>query len=177
MKFKYEHQLIIRILIAILITIVFLKLFYRIFFPLTIYPVYYFLKLFFEGSLIGNIILINEYNLNFIEACVATMAYFLLAMLILFTKDINLKKRIYMFLVGSILILAFNIIRIIVLIIILLVYGANAFESVHLFIWGFVSTLYVFLVWIILIKMFKVKSIPIYSDLKELYKKSYFRKK
>src|SRR3989344_2576904 len=114
MKFKYEHQLITRVLISILIAIIFLKFFYRIFFPLTLYPVYYFLKLFYPANLIGNIVLINDYNLNFIQACVATIAYFLLAILILLTKDIKFKIRIYMFLLGSLLILALNVIRIVV---------------------------------------------------------------
>ncbi|MDP6642009.1 MAG: pacearchaeosortase, partial [Candidatus Nanoarchaeia archaeon] len=106
--------------------------------------------------------------LKIISACVATSAYHLLFGLVIFTKDIKLKTSIYLVLFGSIAIFLANILRIDLLIYIFLEFGKNFFEKVHLFLWQFVSSIYVALIWIFLVKKFKIKTIPIYSDIKHL---------
>ena len=173
---KYEYSLILRLIVILLIP---LKIFYVIFTPLTIFPSYFLLKLFNYEILMSysdKYFVIGNYTLDFVPACIAASAYYLLFLLILATKDIKLRTRINMFLLGSLLILAMNIIRVEILIIALVEYGKTLFESIHLIFWRFVSVVYVFFVWIFLIKRYKVKSIPVYSDLRMLYKKSLFKK-
>ena len=76
-----------------------------------------------------------------------------------------------MILVGFISILALNIARILILMLIYNNFGEAAFNTVHLLFWHILSTLFVILIWLALIKIYKIKAIPIYSDLKYLIKK------
>jgi exosortase/archaeosortase family protein len=110
-------------------------------------------------------ILVYGHTINFIPACAAASAYLLLVLLIFLSKDIKISTRIYMFLLGSFLILSLNIIRIDILIIILIKYGKNLFEDLHLVFWKIISTIFVAFVWIILNIIFKVKTIPVVSDI------------
>ncbi|MFH1636961.1 MAG: pacearchaeosortase [Candidatus Woesearchaeota archaeon] len=168
---KYPSKLILRLAIAILLGI-FYKLFYLVFAPLTLYPAFYLIRMMTPATLSGIMLYIPGYTFSFIDACAAASAYLLLSYLILLTMDISIKKRVAMFLSGSALILAFNIFRIWLLFYILLNFGMSAFQAVHMFIWKFLATLYVLAVWIFLIRAFKVKSIPIYSDYKYLYSRA-----
>ena len=121
--------------------------------------------------MINNSIFISGIVINIIPACIAGIAYALLLFLIIFTKGISLKKSVRMFLFGSLLILLMNILRIDLLIFVLLEFGSDLFDKIHLVFWNFISGLYVAFVWIFLVKKFKVKSIPVVSDVKELYKR------
>lgn len=165
----YKWQLIYRMGIAFFLAI-FFNWFYVLFKPLTLYPSYWILNLFTDATLLSNGIVKDQYFLNFVDACIAASAYFLLALLILFTDGITLRNRIYMFLLCSFMILSFNIFRIEILFYILFNYGTNIFHSIHILFWKFLSTLYVFLTWIFLIKVFNVKAIPVYSDYKRILK-------
>ena len=69
----------------------------------------------------------------------------------------------------QLLILIANIIRIDILIIALVKYSSNLFNTLHLFFWKVLSTIYVVILWIFLTKLFKIKEVPIYSDFKEVY--------
>lgn len=166
---KYQYNLLIRLGLALLAGI-FFNIFYVIFYPVTFNLTIHSLKYFYTLAVTDNTIVIGSHILKFIPACTAASAYFLLLLLILLTKDIPLKKSIYMFLLGSLLILAANIIRIDILIYILIKYGSNLFNTLHLFIWKILSSLFVVLIWILLTKKFKIKTIPIYSDYKFLIK-------
>ena len=79
---KQLSDLLIRYAILILIALPGLWFFYFIFTPLTIYPVYFLLSLFLDTSLIGNIILIGEFPIELIPACIAGSAYYLLLILV-----------------------------------------------------------------------------------------------
>lgn len=166
---KYSNRLIIRIFLILLVAVLNLKIFYFLFSKLTFYLTY--ISLFFYKPIIsGSNLIINNEILEFVPACIAGSAYFLLVLLILFTKDIKFKKRIYMFLLGSLLILVANIIRLDLLIIIFVSYSKNLFENLHMFFWKVLSSVYVALVWIFLVYKFKVKKIPVYSDILYLTK-------
>lgn len=167
---RYEKKLVIRLVLAIVLALSYQPL-YRIIIPIALYPSFYLLKaLGYEASLSGITILTNSHSLTFIPACAAASAYILLGILILLTKDIKRKTGIKMFLLGSIIILVANIIRIESLILILINGGKNYFETLHLFIWKVLSSIFVALVWIFLIKRYKIKSIPLVSDYKSLRK-------
>ena len=160
---EYIKTLVSRYLFAVFLAL-FPGLYYLVFTPLTLYLSFLIMKLYYSASLSGNIITIGVQQLEFIPACTAASAYLLLSLLILLTKDISLKKGIALFLYGSALILVANLIRIEILVIILLEKGINYFETLHLFFWKVLASLYVAFVWILLIKKYKIKNTPIYSD-------------
>ncbi len=172
---KYEFDLILRVALALLLGI-FNNIFYVVFTPLTLFYSWFLLDAFHPSILIGNTIHTSYgISLKFIDACTAGAAYLLLFLLILLTKGIDWKVRFEMMAWGSIAFLVANIARIGVLFYILFVYGQNMFDSVHLIFWKIVSTVIVFAIWVWLIKKFKIKTIPVYSDVKYLWK--YLRKK
>lgn len=165
---KYYQKLIIRLSLALFLGL-FWKIYYIIFKPLTLFLSFTGLKTFDNSAfIIDNVIFTNTHHLTFIDACVAASAYLLLTFLILVTKDIRFWKRIALFVYGSLLILSFNIIRIYILFYSLFNYDYTLFIAIHLLIWRFLSTIFVFLVWIYLTQKLQVKTIPIYSDLKYL---------
>lgn len=166
---NYIKKLVIRLVLAVLLTLSY-TLLYKILIPITLYPSFYILKLIYPAELVSNSIITNSYSLTFIPACAAASAYILLGILILLTKDIKLKTSLKMFFLGSLLILTANIIRIEALILILINGGKNYFETLHLFIWKVLSSIFVAAVWIFLIKIYKVKAIPIISDIKQIRK-------
>ena len=171
---KYEYSLIIRLLFLLFPP----SLFYTLFLPLTIYPVFAAFRLLnFQTSISGSNLIVNAQPLAFISACIAPYAYYLILALIMLTKEIKPITRFKMFLLGSVLILFANILRIIILTLVLFYVGNNAFEFIHISFWYFVSTIYVVLVWILLTKIFKITSIPIYSDFKYMLENSIFKKK
>lgn len=158
-------------LISAIVFILFYGFYERILSPFTVYPSHFIIDLFYNANLINGSIFIENYVINFIPACIAVLAYALLFFLIVLTKDINFKKGLKLFGLGSLLILIMNIIRIDILLFILVEFGDNMFDKVHLLFWNFISGAYVALVWIFLVKKFKIRTIPIFSDLKELHKR------
>jgi len=167
---KYECNLLIRIMLCFLPV----SLFYFLFTYPTLYGSYL-LLLYYKPVLIGQAIIIGNILFNVVEACIGGVAYLLLLLLILLTKEIAFKNRIKLFIIGSILIYLFNIIRISALIFLAVNYNLSYFDSIHLFIWKFFSGVYVALIWIFLVIKYKIKDVPILSDAKYLYKKSYFK--
>lgn len=145
-------------------------IFYPLMYVLTFYPSVFILGLVFDVSYKGNIIMVGNKLIEIIPECVAVLAYILLAILILLTKDVKIKTGIKIFFIGSLMILAFNILRIDLLIFILVKYGADYFNSVHIFVWKFMSGFYVGLVWIFLSYKYHVKNVPLVSDVVYLYK-------
>ncbi|MFH0906024.1 MAG: hypothetical protein V1824_01655, partial [archaeon] len=85
-------------------------------------------------------------------------------------------KIVKMLSLGYLLILLTNIIRITILLLILINFGSNLFETVHILFWRIMATLLVVLIWIFLIKKYKIRTIPLYSDLRYLISKSYLKK-
>lgn len=167
---KYHKDLALRVILALILGI-FYQAYYAIFKPLTLNLSYFFLKMIDDSAvLLDDKIVTATLTLTFIDACVAAAAYLLLSMLILTTKDIDWRKRIKMFLYGSLLILIFNIARIELLFFALLRLDYSAYSTLHMFIWKFLSTVYVFGVWVFLIRKFRVKTIPVYSDFMHLLK-------
>lgn len=178
MRHKKEFfSILIRYLSLLILALPNLWIFYFIFTPLTVYPVYFILKLFFETTLInGNVVLINNaVPIEMIRACIAGSAYYLLLILNLSTSGINLKKRINMIALSFLSLLIVNILRIIFLAIIF-IDGFSWFVLTHEFFWYFMSTIFVVGIWFAEIKIFSVKEKPFYSDVKFLYKHSKFMK-
>ena len=170
MKQKIYRDILLRYMFLIAFSLFNLGIFYFIFTPLTIYPVYFILNLSFEPILIENIIILQGVAIELIPACIAGAAYYLLFMLNLSTPDIKISKRIKMlvFAFGTFLIL--NVFRIIILTL-LTMKGSSWFELTHIIFWYFLSTALVIGIWFTEVKIFKIKDIPFYSDIKFLYSK------
>ncbi|MFH1210312.1 MAG: pacearchaeosortase [archaeon] len=173
---RYEKSLAIRVILTIVILalpLIGLNIVDMIMQKPTIWLSYIPIKILgYPISVEGNLITLGENTLRFISACTATSAYYLLAILILLTKDMGLKRGMKIFIAGALLILLMNIVRIDILLIVLAEKGVNMFTSLHLVFWEFVSSLYVAAVWIFLVKKFRIKNIPAITDIKELYKKT-----
>ncbi|MDP2672305.1 MAG: pacearchaeosortase [Nanoarchaeota archaeon] len=166
-------KIFIRYLIIVLIAIPNLFIFYFIFTPATIYPVFGLFKIFFKEVLLTDIVfqINNEFFIEIISACIAGSAYYLLFILNLSTPKIKIKKRIKMLLFSFAFLLILNILRIVILSLIFVYSSENLFDISHKLFWYFGTTFFVVLIWFIEVKTFKIKEIPIYSDIKFLYNK------
>ncbi len=150
-----------------------LGIFYLAFAPLTIYPVFWILNIFYSASLSGNIIMIysgsSGLGIELVDACIAGFAYFLLFALNLATRGIKLKTRALSMLFSFAAFLLLNIIRIVVLSVLYLNNYAY-FGIVHSLLWNVLSTLLVAAIWFLSAWLFRVKEFPGYSDLRFVYK-------
>ena len=164
-------DIFVRYIILILVAVPNLWLFYLILTPLTAYPTYFLLNIFYDASILNNnIILINHaIPIELIGACIAGSAYYLLLILNLTTREIALKKRarILLWAFGAFLVL--NILRIFALSL-FVISGSSFFDITHRIFWYALSTIFVVAIWFTEVKFFKIKAIPFYSDVKFLYK-------
>jgi len=149
-----------------------LWIFYYILTPLTIHASAFLFKFLFYTTISGNDIILNSIGININNACVAGAAFYLLFMLI-FSISLQNKKRINVLLFSFLSLFVLNVLRIF-LFGILYVKKFSLFDITHKFFWYFLSSLFVLLIWILTIKLFDIKEIPIYSDFKFLMKKSFF---
>jgi len=172
---KQFIDLLIRYAILIIVAIPNFWLFYLLFTPLTVYSVYFLLNLFFDSSLMKNIILIGEFPIELIPACIAGSAYYLLLILNLSTPKIKIQKRAKMILFSFTFLLILNILRIFLLSLVF-ISGNSLFDITHKLFWYLGSTVFVVGIWFVEVKLFKIKEIPFYSDIKFLYKKSNLKK-
>jgi len=145
-----------------------LPLIYSILTPITIYSTAAILKLFYSNILVynQNILINSSIVIEIIPACVAGSAYLLLLILNL-SVSMDLKKRIYSIFLSFIILFAFNSLRI-VLFAILFENSFYLFDFTHKLFWYFLSTLFVVLIWFFIVKLFKIKEIPVYSDMRYL---------
>ena len=163
--------LFLRYIFLVLIVLPGLDIFYAIFLPLTKYPAFYFLQLFFSSNMVGNSIFIGSKVISIIDACVAGSAYYFLLILNLATPKIKALKRVKMILFAFISFLIVNIIRIVFLSFIY-INNSPSFEVLHKTFWYLGGTLLVVFIWFLEVKIFRIEGIPFYSDLKKLYRSS-----
>lgn len=169
--------LLIRYILLVISAFPNLFIFYFIFTPLTIYPVFFLFSLFFDVSLSNSIISLNGCPfIELIPACIAGSAYYLLFILNLSVPNIKLSKRLVMIISSFVLLLLINIIRIFGLGL-MFFSGTKWFDITHEAFWYFGSIVLVVLIWFSEVKLFKIKDIPIYSDIKFLYNLSRLNKK
>ena len=166
---KEYFSLIIRYFLLVFLSLSNLYIFYLILTPLTVYPVYFLLSIFFNVSLQLNTIFINGFAIEIISACVAGSAYYLLLILNLSIPKIAFKKRLKMVLFAFSSLLILNILRIFLLVYVLLI-SPFLFDITHKIFWYLISIFFVVGIWFIEVKLFKIKQIPVYSDVKFLIK-------
>jgi len=172
---KQFTGILIRYAILILSAFPNFFLFYFVFTPLTVYPIYFLLSLFFEPSLMGNIVLINKIPIEIIKPCIAGSAYYFLFILNLSIPNIKIKKRIKMIFLAFASLLILNILRIFFLSL-MVINDSVWFGITHMFFWYVLSTVFVLGIWFLEVKLFKIKQTPFYSDLKFVYKNSSLKK-
>lgn len=163
-------DLVIRYSILLIIGIFGTSFFYSLFTFLTIQPVYLLLSIFFNPSLIANIIIINNLPIEIIGACVAGSAYYLLLILNLSMPKIKLGKRIFLLLFSFSFLLILNILRIFLLSVIY-VAQFSFFDITHKLFWYVGSIAFVVGIWFLSVSLFKIKEIPFYSDIISLLNK------
>jgi len=179
MNLKFRDVLL-RYVLLLIFALPGLSLFYWIFSPLTLYPVFGLLDIFLDpvfcDSCGVNTILINQFRIEIIGACIAGSAYSFLLILNLSTPNIKLPKRLKILLISFISFLVLNILRIFFMSL-MYINESPWFEFAHKFLWYVGTTIFVVLIWFILVKMFEIKEIPFYSDLKYLYSHTKRKKK
>ena len=139
-----------------------LYLVYKLLSPLTIHTLNALLSIFTATTLADNIIYLAEAQIEIIPACVAGAAFYLLFLLILSTANINPKTRAKAILTAFAMFFTLNIARILILIPMI---DTPYFETMHWVFWHIISTIFVVAVWFSIIKIYKIKSIPVYSDI------------
>lgn len=163
MDTKEVIGLISRYLVLFLIAVFNISIFYQIFTPVTVHAVFIALKYLYSAQLLqGNVIFFKGYYANILPACVAGAAYYLLLILNL-TTPMEIKKRVksIIFLMVSFWII--NTVRIIVFAMIVFV-GYQYFDVAHMLTWYIGSTVLVVAIWFANVWIFKIQSIPIYTD-------------
>lgn len=166
---KSSKEVIILVLryISAVILLLLGDLLYKILQPLTFYTTYYIASLYADARLLSSTeLIVGTQTLEFVPACAAILAYILLYILILFTRGISFKLGLRIALIGSIVIFVVNIFRIEMLMYVLLKYGKDYFQTLHLLVWKIFSSLFVALLWIFFVRRYKIKGIPVYTDLK-----------
>ncbi|MBU2562063.1 MAG: pacearchaeosortase [Nanoarchaeota archaeon] len=154
-----------------------LNLLYSLFNVLTLYPSHFLINLFFDANLNENLITVSScFPIEIVGACIAGAAYYLLLILNLATPKINLKKRLKLIVLSFLSFLVLNLIRIFLLSL-MFISNSSFFDITHKLFWYFGSTLFVVIIWFAQVKIFKIKDIPFYSDLKFLYKNSLLKRK
>lgn len=144
-----------------------LSLFYKIFLPLTLWPVYFLLRIFYDVFITGNILSVVGIKIELINACIAGSAYYLLLVLNL-TTNMKARQRFYSIIFSFSSFLILNILRIFFLSI-LYIKNFVFFDITHKLFWYALSVLFVVGIWFLTVKLFKIKNIPVYSDIKMLY--------
>ncbi len=140
-------------------------LLYKIFTPATIYSVNFILGLFSPTVLIGNAIMFRQITVEIAPPCVAGAAFFLLLALLLSTANVKYKTRVYAIFTAMMSLFVINIIRILIL---APITTMKYFEIIHWIFWNVLSTVFVIGIYFITIKIYKIKSVPVYSDIKYL---------
>lgn len=167
---KSLTSMVIRYLILLILAINGLAIIYFITTPVTLYASFGIMKLFSPEAFITepNIINFAGEQALLVPACIAGAAYYLLLILNL-TTPMQRKTRIssLIFLLGSFLVI--NILRI-VSFAYLYVSGYGFFDLTHSLTWYFGSTSLVIILWFISIKKYKIKNIPVYTDVKSIIK-------
>lgn len=164
-------DILIRYVLAALSFLI-IPVFYLIFKILTVGLTGWIIDIFYNVQINGDILFFPVFNssIEIIDACVAGSAYFLLFLLNILTRDIKIIKRIYVLLFSFACLFLINILRL-VLIIPLFLNNFAWFDFTHKFFWFVLSIVFVVLIWILSIKIFRIRGIPVYSDVKRILRK------
>ncbi len=164
-------DIILRYILAGLSTLL-VPVFYLGFKPIILGIISLVLGIFYNLSVQGNFLFFPGFNMSveIIDACIAGSAYFLLLVLNLLTREISVLKRIGLFLFCFLSLFLLNITRLLVLVPLFL-NNSSSFDFTHKFFWFVLSIAFVVLIWILGTLVFKVKNIPVYSDIQDILRR------
>ena len=160
-------EIFTRYIIVLIAGLKSLFIFYKILTPITIGTLALILGIFTEALVTENIIILNWMIIEIIPACVAGSAFYLLFILVFSTGGIKPKERLKMLALSFAALFTLNILRIMFLI---LIADEAYFSIVHWTFWYLVSTAFVVGIWIGIVKFYKIKEIPVYSDFLNIIK-------
>ena len=140
-----------------------LYIIYKVLTPLTIHVTNIILKIFAPTTLAGDIIHFQEATIQIAPACVAGSAFYLLLALLLSIGNVKFQTRLKAIGTAVLILFVLNVARIIILAFLI---TTSNFELIHWIFWHLVSTIFVVATYITTIKIYKIKSIPVYSDFK-----------
>ena len=160
-------DIFIRYILIVIVGLGNLYIFHLILKPLNYNLLYFVLSTFGKASQVGEYILARGMRIELIPACLAISAFYLLFILLVSIPGIKLLKRVIFITSAFVTLFILNFLRIIILIFFV---GSPSFEGLHWVLWHIISTLFVIGIWLAIIKIGKVKEIPLYSDLKFLHK-------
>ena len=146
---------------------IWIDIIYIIFTPLTVFPVYWILDWIYGAGLIGKDLIVSKgIFIQLAGVCIAGSAYYLL-LLLNFTTSMDIRRRVksLLFTIAGFLIL--NILRIFFMVVIFFNLP-NYFDLTHKLFWYIGSTIIVVAIWFSAVKIFKIKDIPFYSDIKNI---------
>ncbi len=164
-------DIILRYALLVLLSIGNLLIFYLVFTPITVYSVFFLFNSFFTAMLNGTTIYVKLIPIEMIPACIAGSAYYLLLIFNLSTPGIKISRRLRMIFFSFLFFLIVNVLRIFLLGV-MYISGSPIFDIAHKVSWYFGSVFLIMLIWFYQVKIYKVKEIPFYSDLRFLYKHS-----
>lgn len=138
--------------------------------PLTLYAVQGIFTLFGYSStlLANNTLFIEGTYISLITACIAPSAFFILLFLALTLPG---KSRDYLRWIGLSwgLLFLVNVTRIVILSLVAL-QGYSVFESAHALFWYAGNAFFILAIWASLVISFKIRSIPVYTEVNHLYR-------
>jgi exosortase/archaeosortase family protein len=140
-----------------------LYIFYKILTPISVYVLNLVLSIFADPIVRGNLIRLESVTIEIAPACVAGAAFYLLFMLFMSCADVKPSVRVKAILSAFVIFFSLNILRILALIPMV---ESPYFETVHWTFWHFMSTIFVLISWWVVMKLYKIDSIPMYSDVK-----------
>ncbi len=186
---KSFFSIVLRYFLLLILGLGNLFIFYLIFTPLTVYPVFWLIGSSNEATLLqgtytsvcellegtfleslacmNTTIFFKDYFASIIPACIAGSAYYLLLILNLSTP-MGLKTRIKSLSFILILFLILNIARIFAFALIFASKHYEIFDIAHTASWYFGSTILVLVIWFSNVLIFKIREIPIYTDIKSI---------
>lgn len=166
-------EVLTRYLLLLVLGLGNLTLFYTILTPLTYHVVVFIVGLFSDITLVGtSTYIIDGVAIKLVEACIAGAAYYFLCILNL-TTPLKAEQRFksLVFLLGGFF--CINVIRIVIFTYLI---DSTYFDVAHTLVWYIGSTLVVVGLWFWNVSLFKITTIPVYSDAQRLYKASNTRK-
>lgn len=160
-KSKWEDAQIItdiaaRYAVLLLASLNSLWIFYFLLTPLTLQASAFLLRFLYPVSIYSNAMLLNnEIIVSMVRACIAGSAYYLFLILNLTTAKIRFGRRIAIFLFDTLLFFILNIVRIAIL---AAMQAKNLafFDLTHKIFWYGISTVYVVLIWLLTISIFRI---------------------
>ena len=170
MKNKSFYLLFLRYIIILIAGLGNLFIFYEIFTPITVYLSTLILNILSPGTVsIASTIVFKDLLIEIVPACVAGAAYYFLFILCMSIPIKPLSRRIKIIIFSLGVFLIFNVTRIIIF---ATIADTKYFEATHFFFWYFLSTVLVVSIWFLTVYTFKIKEIPVYTDVKELFNKT-----